>query len=125
LGGGVEGATAKMAEALRDNPGKWRAGGRAGPMEMCRGPDGENGGGAARQSWEAGGRGREAGAVYTPLLIVSRDIYDARRKEYGFQREMKGRKKDNLRILQDTWYWSGKTAGNSYYWSERPCGRII
>jgi hypothetical protein len=39
----------------------------------------------ARQSWEAearcenprsraGGRGREAGAVYTPLLIVSRDL---------------------------------------------------
>jgi hypothetical protein len=46
-----------MAEALRDNPGKRRVGRRAGPMEMCRGRSGENGGGAARQSWEAeGGR---------------------------------------------------------------------
>jgi hypothetical protein len=42
----AEGAAAKMAEALRDNPGK-----------------------------RAGGRGREAGAVYTPLLIVSIYIY--------------------------------------------------
>jgi hypothetical protein len=41
----AEGAAAKMAEALRDNRGKRRA----------------------------DGRGREAGAVYTPLLIVSRD----------------------------------------------------
>jgi hypothetical protein len=47
LGGGVEGAAAKMAEA-----------------EEAR----------CENIAFVGGQGREAGAVYTPLLIVSRDF---------------------------------------------------